>query len=109
VTAENVNDYTMNDAKHEANRVMLSNRHLRERAENLRLEQKSYYELRAKHKHQQDQLRDEVNSLEGSILLKTSQAQEFESLRYRLSQTRITLEKQQAQEIDTFNNQLITY
>jgi hypothetical protein len=53
---------------------MLSNRHLRGRAENLRLEQKNYYELRVKDKHKQDQLRDEVNSLEGSMLLKTSQA-----------------------------------
>ena len=96
----------MSDSKHEADRRVQSNRHLKERNENLRLEQQSHYALKAKHKQEQEQLRFKASS-ETGIELKKRQAHEVNSLRYRQSQIRIALEKQQTQEIATFTSNLL--
>jgi hypothetical protein len=93
----------MNDTNHEANRRIQLNRHLKERTENFRLEQQSDYALKAKHKQEHEQLRYKETSPALTMELKRHQAHEFTNLRYQQSQSRMTLAKQQAQEVATFD------
>lgn len=96
----------MNNAEHEVNRRLQSNRHINERNENSRLEQQSNTALKARHKLETEQSRFGVGTLETAMELRRRQAHEFDVLRYRQGQTRIALDKQHTQEVAAFDRPL---